>query len=137
MHVFTYGSLMFDPVWSHVVRGRYTSRRGELDGFRRHALDGVSYPGVVVQPGARVAGRVYLDVDDADLRRLDDFEGSQYRRILVDVDTTTHDGAIERLSAGLYLFLPAERLLDRDWDPQRFEREDIAAFLARHGAGAD
>ncbi|MBN9426983.1 MAG: gamma-glutamylcyclotransferase [Burkholderiales bacterium] len=137
MHVFTYGSLMFDPVWAHVVRGRYASRAGEISGFRRYAVRDVTYPGVVERAGAQVAGRLYLDVDDEDLQRLDRFEGAQYRRIVVDVATRGSDGQPERLPAGLYLFLPTERLLDGDWDPQRFEREDMGRFLVRHGAGAD
>jgi len=55
----------------------------------------------------------------------------------VSVATRGSDGQPERLPAGLYLFLPTERLLDGDWDPQRFEREDMGRFLVRHGAGAD
>ena len=34
-NVFTYGSLMYEAVWTRVVRGQYASVRARLAGFRR------------------------------------------------------------------------------------------------------
>ncbi len=125
MHVFTYGSLMFDPVWCRVVAGRYAAVAARADGVRRHAVRGETYPGAVLAAGASIEGRLYLDVDDADLARLDDFEGPDYRRIVVPTQST--DGTVRE--AGLYLYLPTDRLLSDDWDVAWFEREGIVAFM--------
>lgn len=80
LHVFTYGSLMFAPVWERVVQGRYRSLPAQLQGYVRLVVRGVSYPGIVEREGAKVDGLLYLDVVAADLDRLDRFEGSEYAR---------------------------------------------------------
>ena len=80
-HLFTYGTLMFEEIWSLVVCGSYRSRTGTLRGFTRKAVKGAEYP--VIYPGSRddlVQGTVYFDVTPADIERLDIFEGDYYAR---------------------------------------------------------
>lgn len=127
-HLFVYGSLAYPDVWSKVVRGRYRSVAAELDGFRRFAIRGVTYPGITGSSGGRVAGRLYRDVTPDDLDRLDCFEGSDYRRIEVEV---TVPETLERVAAFAYLYLPVDRSEPRDWDPAAFERDALDEFL-RH-----
>lgn len=80
-HIFTYGCLMFDPVWTRVVGGRYKKRTARLDGFCRRRMHGQIYPAVVpCSAEAHVEGVLYLDVDEADIGRLDRFEGKYYKR---------------------------------------------------------
>lgn len=124
-HVFTYGSLMFDAVWSRVVAGRYAALAARVDGLRRHAVRGETYPGAVRAPGASIEGRLYLDVDAADVLRLDAFEGPDYQRVVV--PAVTADGAT--VDAGVYLYLPTDRLLDADWDVEGFARDGIVRFM--------
>ena len=50
VNVFTYGSLMYEAVWSRVVRGQYPWVAARLPGFRRLAIRDAAYPAVV--PGA-------------------------------------------------------------------------------------
>ena len=74
--VFTYGSLMFDPVWSRVVAGSYERCEAILQGYDRKAVRGETYP--VLMPSSalsQVQGVVYCNVSSADLARLDHFEG--------------------------------------------------------------
>ena len=123
-HVFTYGSLMFPEVWNRVVRGRYQSCPARLEGYRRHALTDVSYPAIVAESGAEVEGVLYLDVDAADLARLDAFEGAEYRRAAVPVST-----ASGTTTAQTYVWLDATRLAHRPWLPERFS---IPAFLGAY-----
>ncbi|HEX8884050.1 MAG TPA: gamma-glutamylcyclotransferase family protein, partial [Noviherbaspirillum sp.] len=75
-NVFTYGSLMFAEVWQPLVSGRYPSGPAVLAGYRRFAVPGVTYPGIVAAPGQEVAGLLYRDVAPDDLARLDLFEGA-------------------------------------------------------------
>ena len=126
MNLFTYGSLMFDEVWQRVVRGHYRSSIETLRGYARHQVRDEDYPAVIRAPDAPapLQGRLWRAVDAADPARLDAFEGEDYERISV----TTESG----VQAGLYLYRRSERILEKDWDPQHFEREGMARFLARY-----
>jgi gamma-glutamylcyclotransferase (GGCT)/AIG2-like uncharacterized protein YtfP len=131
--VFTYGSLMFAEVWDRVVRGYYASAAARVAGFRRYAVSGEAYPGVVREAGARVEGRLYFDVDANDQRRLDEFEGRDYQRVAAPVrllEPASCGPAGSELVGELYLYLPADRLTQADWDPVAFERERMSRFIA-------
>ena len=75
-------------------------------------------------------GRLYLDLPEAALARLDRFEGGDYERH--EVLVTLSDGSWQR--AWTYLFKPglAARLDDGDWDEARFERDGKVRFVARY-----
>jgi gamma-glutamylcyclotransferase (GGCT)/AIG2-like uncharacterized protein YtfP len=130
-HVFTYGSLMFADVWSRVVKGRYASIEGRVEHHARYAIDGADYPGMVARDGSRVTGRLYLDIDDDDLRRLDEFEGVDYRRDVVTV--TAADGIVR--DAETYVYLRGERLLDTAWVPEEFAMQRFLETYCRDRLG--
>ncbi len=76
MNVFTYGSLMYRPVWERVVVGRYGAVEGTLRGYARRRITGEVYPALLrAEPESVVAGILYLDVSPRDLAALDHFEG--------------------------------------------------------------
>src|SRR5690606_14239587 len=120
---FTYGSLMFSPVWSRLVRGAHDSVAARLDGYQRYVVLGQDYPGLIARAGVSVIGRTYLDVDADDLRRLDVFDRSRYRR--QDVRPTLASGAARE--AQRYLWVGERGLSAMPWQPHRF---DLEAFLA-------
>ena len=124
-HVFTYGSLMFPAVWGQIVRAPCRSRRATLTEYARYAVAGETYPGLIVQAGSAVEGVLYLDVDPADVTRLDAFEGSEYRRIAVQVRLA--DGTYA--DAQTYLFAAIHRLHRAAWNADAF---DVRRFLAEH-----
>lgn len=128
MHVFTYGSLMFDEVWSRLVAGSYTHVEATAHGYARFGVRDQTYPGAIHHSGASLEGVVYFDVDPADLARIDRFEGEDYRR--VEVDLFCADG--RRVLAAMYLFLPAERLDDTPWRPETFAAD---TFFNTYAAG--
>ena len=130
-HVFTYGSLMFAPVWTRVVTGRYRDICGTLDGHRRFAVRDQDYPGIIEADGARVDGVLYLDVDGADLVRLDRFEGDEYRRGAVTVACA--DGVLRE--AETYLYLPHDRLRDVPWEPGAFALDRFLATYCQDRLG--
>lgn len=152
-HVFTYGSLMYEAVWTRVARGHYPSTRARLAGFRRLAIRDETYPAVVPDPGAEVLGRLWFGVSPADVERLDRFEGSEYRRQIVRVRSLPAgdaaagnpfehqtggpaDGSADSVSAHCYVWLDPARLLALPWDESAFKREHLAGFAHRHGAQA-
>lgn len=115
-HVFTYGSLMFADVWSRVVAADYASIGATLDAHARFDVVDQTYPGMVPRADASVAGVLHLDVDDADVERLDRFEGDDYRRTTVLVECA--DGT--QRHADTYVYLHRDRLLPSRWEPDRF-----------------
>ncbi|MGE5622691.1 MAG: gamma-glutamylcyclotransferase family protein [Bacillota bacterium] len=129
-HVFTYGSLMFAPVWQRVVRGHYRSAPARLDGFARYAITGETYPGMVAQQGASVAGLLYFDVDAGDLAALDAFEGADYRRDRVRVAL-----AAGTADAQTYLYLRPEKLTSLPWSPEAFQMERFIGTYCRDRLG--
>jgi len=128
-HVFSYGSLMFDEVWSRVVRGRYARVRGRIRGYVRRCVRGASYPGLV--PGSAdktLCGVVYRNVSPGDIGRLDEFEGEYYEQRFA--ECRGDDGTV--FTVLVYVFKAKYRglLEDREWDPTWFVREGMRAFLA-------
>ena len=134
--VFTYGSLMFEPVWRRVVAGGYERLPATLQGFRRQRVRGETYPSLQRCEGQAVAGVLYLDVAEADLAALDAFEGDDYRRIPVQVAVRSSGPADPRptrmLAADTYLFVADAKVEPGDWDAERFAREQIEGFLRDH-----
>ncbi|WP_178861283.1 gamma-glutamylcyclotransferase family protein [Thiomicrorhabdus cannonii] len=130
VNVFTYGSLMYAPVWSQIVSGRYASVDGIVSGYRRFAVLGEDYPGVV-QAGAdaAVSGRVYLGVNAADLRRLDEFEGEYYFRDVCVMSTPQGEVEVQ-----LYVIKPEySRVLSAEnWNQKAFEQAGLQRFLERY-----
>lgn len=126
LDVFTYGSLMFPPVWERVVRGQYRSEPAVVRGFRRVCVRDKEHPALVVAAAAAPAieGRIYRGVDAADLARLDHFETAAYARVSVAATVGS-----ETVPAQTYLALNIDQLLLVDWDLARFERDGLPVFL--------
>jgi gamma-glutamylcyclotransferase (GGCT)/AIG2-like uncharacterized protein YtfP len=124
-NLFTYGSLMFPEVWKRVVRNEYRSALGTIHGFRRVYVREKEHPALVIAKGATpLEGRVYFNVSDEDIARLDQFETHRYARVGVAV--TIDDKPIV---ADAYLALNHDELTDVDWDVAKFEREGLPRFL--------
>ena len=131
-HVFTYGSLMFAPVWEHVVAGCYRASPAVLGDHARYAIRNETYPGMIARPGATVRGLVYFEISAADLAALDIFEGCEYRRITVEVAGA--DG--RAVTADTYLYLPLEKLAAAPWNPEGFALERFLATYCPAGSTA-
>lgn len=128
MNVFTYGSLMFAPVWTQVVRGDYRSKIATIHGFRRVCVAGGNYPALVIAPRAvPLIGRLYMDVGVADVARLDHFETSEYGRVAIAV---TVEGIA--VTAQAYLAVNVSALTDTDWSVTDFEINGLPLFLATY-----
>jgi gamma-glutamylcyclotransferase (GGCT)/AIG2-like uncharacterized protein YtfP len=128
VNVFTYGSLMYDRVWSRVVTGQYARQNGVVKGFQRLQIKNESYPGLIKGKG-RVTGVVYLAVSAEDVTRLDRFEGELYRREMVEVICS--DG--RHVPAAFYLIKDQfKNLLAGEWSQSQFELHGLAKFEAKY-----
>ena len=130
-HIFTYGSLMFAPVWSRVVAGSYDSCEAVLPGYDRKGIRGEVYPAVVPSAGqSQVKGLVYLDVSIDDLARLDRFEGEYYFRKteqVVMLDESLQSAEVYILKEEYYPVLSPGY-----WDPVHFSTTGIQIFIRNY-----
>jgi len=127
---FAYGSLMCPDILARAIGRAVSGEPALLDGYRRLAVAGEEYPGLVEAAGHSVTGVLYRDLDARAWCRLDEFEGEEYERVRVDVRLAGGDASI----AWVYLFRSRyrHRLLGWDWDFEAFQREGKARFYARH-----
>ncbi|MBN1360194.1 MAG: gamma-glutamylcyclotransferase [Sedimentisphaerales bacterium] len=131
VHLFVYGSLMFEEVWSRLVRGSYVKRTARLHGFSRRKVRDDVYPVIFRSHEPDwVDGLVYLHVTDEDIRRLDFFEGDVYDR----QNHTVLVEQAEKIVAAVYVLKDDYyHMTDAtDWDPAWFAREGLGLFLGRH-----
>lgn len=130
--LFSYGTLMLAPVRRLHSRRALTTEPATLTGFRRAALRGASYPGLVPDARSAVTGVLVRGISPALLARLDRWEGAEYARAPVHV--TLASG--ESVPALVYVLAPhaRHRALAYDWDASAFVRRDLARWLktARH-----
>ena len=147
---FTYGSLMWADIMARVCGCGPQDLRGQqawLPGYRRLAVRGEDYPGLVALDDTAeggfaaapmpVRGVLYRGLSEQALRRLDVFEGQEYERTLVRVSTAGPAGQALHL-AWVYRFRAefTHRLLDQAWSPEAFEAGGKARFMARYGGFA-
>jgi gamma-glutamylcyclotransferase (GGCT)/AIG2-like uncharacterized protein YtfP len=128
MNVFTYGSLMYDRVWSRVVTQTYRKKSGFVKHFQRLKVKNEHYPGLI-KGDKDVEGVVYFDISAQDMARLDNFEGKLYQRENVMVKCA--DGT--RVSAFVYVIRDQfKAVLNGQWSKEDFEQEGLAEFEARY-----
>ncbi|KAK1826773.1 AIG2-like family-domain-containing protein [Podospora conica] len=143
---FFYGTLMVRDIFHSVVYNtskpppdivaRHTFTPAVLHGYVRHRVEGAAYPGIIASAddGASVRGKYVTGLSDANLERLDFFEGGQYERRTVTVkllkragDAATGAGNVEgeARQAGVYVFRIPGDLEDKEWDFEAFQRDEM------------
>ena len=131
-HIFTYGSLMYDPVWQSLVTQNYAFQIGFVHGFARKSVIQQTYPALIqsTQTASRVSGKVYLNVSAEDCIKLDEFEGEEYDRINLEVELETG----EHILADTYIFKPEfyHRIDKSDWSVAEFEKQGLTQFLQHY-----
>lgn len=85
--LFVYGTLQDDTVVQELLGHRLFRRPAVLKGFDCAFDHAVGYSVIRPKEGAVVAGSVLDGLDDRALAILDEYEGSHYRRIVVQVHT--------------------------------------------------
>lgn len=126
-HLFTYGTLMIDAVMQKVVKGKtFSSAPAVLQDYARVALRGEVFPGVIPAAGQTVEGRLYFDLDEDALHRLDTFESDMYTREIVTARCPQGE-----VKACVYVMAPASRALclEQPWDLEKFTRDHLTDYL--------
>jgi len=131
MNLFTYGSLMFDAVWSRLVSRPYESSPASLSGYVRKCVKNDLYP-IVFKGDENISidGMLYFNIEPQDLAMLDEFEGEYYLREAVRVRLA--DGSF--LPAETYVLKDEFRHLasDQDWDAAHFASIGIHHFIEKY-----
>ncbi len=131
MNIFTYGSLMFSPVWDTVVKGNYRAGSARLYGYRRRRIVDDIYP-VAFRVDTRdfIDGIVYYDIDPADITRLDEFEGEYYRRTRINAELKD----LTPVDADIYVIDPKyQRLVSSlEWNPDDFQQRCLSEFMSAY-----
>jgi len=122
-----------------------TVRPAMLQNYRRHKVQYADYPAIIPHKGSRVRGSFVTGLNKQDIRRLDIFEGSSYKRDLVKVqvlkdvelDQAAPEGneqapeVAEEVEAQTYVWLedPGETLEPEEWDFEAFKRDKMRAWM--------
>lgn len=122
--LFFFGTLM-DPAVRAIVLGEAEPdgnvRRGRALGFRRVFVPGRSYPMLRPHPAGRVEGILVDGISPLGLRRLEIYEGPEYRLVAL----TVEDGTGNRVEAKAFLCPPGLAPGRRPWT--------FASWRRRHG----
>ncbi|KAK2603464.1 hypothetical protein QQS21_004324 [Conoideocrella luteorostrata] len=138
---FVYGTLMATEVFFSVcygdknppqaIRDLHTFTPAILQDYCRHRVQFADYPAAVPEPGHSIRGVYITGLTDANIEKLDYFEGSEYERRTVKVQTLEKSGSGEKevlgtkMSTSVYVFLVAAALEKREWDYEEFRREKM------------
>ncbi|KAG6015296.1 hypothetical protein E4U54_003763 [Claviceps lovelessii] len=121
-----------------VIRDLHTFTPALLEGFCRHRVKSADYPGAVPEAGHQIRGVLVTGLTDANIDKLDLFEGSEYERRTVKVqelrEVGNEDIPGKEVRASVYVFLKVGDLEKREWDFEEFRREKMALWT-RSGLG--
>lgn len=125
--LFVYGSLMNSEVLFSLLNRTFTMKKAKLSGYQCLAVTGVCYPGVRPRKGGVVVGALISGLDQQHLNILDQFEGGQYQRVEVEVETDV--GQYQRCET--YAFKPEyyHLLTNIGWSNEDFREKHMQAFI--------
>lgn len=142
---FFYGTLMVPDVFYTVcynqsnvppeIKALHTFTPAILPGYIRRRVRGADYPGITPDKDHKVFGMYASGLTNANMNKLDIFEGGQYVRKTVEVKLLEKVGDVkgegnvegETKKAEVYVFHPdhEDELEDREWDLEEFRREKM------------
>ncbi|KAF7559006.1 hypothetical protein G7046_g5161 [Stylonectria norvegica] len=139
---FFYGTLMAPEVFYSVCYGvnrpaqaiqdLHTFTPAILSDYCRHRVQSADYPAIIAEKGHTVLGIFVTGLTEANLMKLDFFEGSEYDRKTVTVKLVKNDANEategESRKASAYVFNSPEFLEKREWDFEEFRNQKMQAW---------
>ncbi|KAF5002658.1 hypothetical protein FGRMN_196 [Fusarium graminum] len=136
---FFYGTLMAPEVFftvcygdrnpPQVIKDMHTFTPAILEGYCRHRVQYADYPGVVAEKGHTVLGVYATGLTDANMNKLDIFEGSEYIKETVKVKLLNKDGTNpakqEVKETSVYVYMKPEHLEKVEWDFEEFRKQKM------------
>lgn len=111
-----------------VIRDLHTFTPAILSDYCRHRVKYADYPAIVSEEGHTVLGVYATGLTEANMDKLDFFEGSEYSREKVTVKLQIRKGeklVEEEKSTFAYVFLKPDFLEKREWDFEEFRNEKM------------
>ncbi|KAM0196899.1 hypothetical protein ACHAPI_005448 [Fusarium lateritium] len=136
---FFYGTLMAPEVFFTVcygdrnppqaIKDMHTFTPAILEGYCRHRVQHADYPAVVAEEGHTVLGVYATGLTDANMDKLDIFEGSEYIKETVKVKVLNKDGTTpakeELKEASVYVFNEPSYLEKGEWNFEEFRKQKM------------
>jgi len=127
-HLFAYGTLCVREIMERIVGSPHAILPAVLHGYARRGLRDRAYPALVPDTSSSTRGMLYLGLNDAELARLDAYEGREYDRKKLQAETR-HGG----VCCFAYVLEPdfSDLALAETWDLAKFLDEHVSQYL-RH-----
>lgn len=129
MHnLFVYGTLMVKEVSEKII-GLYATENAKLYNYKRYKIffnnEEQLYPAIVPENGAITEGIVFRDLTMDYIDLLDQYEGDDYSRELVTIETSS---AI--INAWVYVWKnPHGSTLNGEWSLDNFKKNHLQSYL--------
>lgn len=116
-----------------IIQSLYTFTPALLHDYCRHRVKGEDYPAIIPEPGQSVLGTYVTGLTDANIAKLDHFEGDEYARLpvklrlLEKVGSASGEGQVEgeERDTTAYVFIVPERIEKGEWDFEHFRKEKL------------
>jgi hypothetical protein len=123
------GQVTNNPAKAHLA-SQLSIRPAILHNYCRHRVARADYPGMIPKSGHSVRGTYVTGLTDADVARLDMFEGDEYTRekvkVRVLIPSASGESESEELEAESYVYTAGEGYLEKkEWDYEEFRREKM------------
>ncbi|KAJ4419677.1 hypothetical protein N0V85_000924 [Neurospora sp. IMI 360204] len=126
-----------DPVhcafFYDVIASQHKFSPAILHGYSRRRVKFADYPGITEDAEHSVFGMFAEGLTNANLQKLDYFEGAEYERRTVKVKLLERVGDVkgegnvegEEREAQVYVFIQKQLLEEKEWDLEEFKRDKL------------
>lgn len=115
------------------IKSLHTFTPAVLHGYCRHRVQFADYPGIVAEDGQSVRGIYITGLTDANMGKLDFFEGDEYERVETKVKLLKKEGdeevEAEEKDTSVYVFKFPNDLERQEWDFDHFRKEKMGTWV--------
>lgn len=130
--LFAYGTLLVPRIWRGVVGREFPSIPARLPDHSIYRVKDADFPGIIpTDTGDIVSGRIFTELDEEVITRLDAYEDDFYVRR----EVTLLDARGNPLESQAYVVAdPFRESLSSDpWTLEWFEKTALERYASRHG----
>lgn len=127
--VFAYGTFLFPQIMDAITGRKHEGQKAKLYNFAAFKVKGDIYPGIWPLEGVQTEGIVYHNVTEEELEAMDRYEGEEYNRELLKVET--EDGEMHKV--WVYTFRAAYKhlLSEIPWNMEMYDQSEIDSYISR------
>lgn len=104
-----------------------------LHGYCRHRVRYADYPGIIAEEGQSIRGIYVTGLTEANMIKLDMFEGDQYERVETKVKLLGKEGDKdvegEEKDVVVYVFKEPQDLEREEWDFEHFRTQKMSMWI--------